>query len=671
MAFTLNKSLSLFFALFLVFSFSQITFAVDDWKPVTAEELNLESSKVEPNADAEAIFWEIKVVDDYNPRIGFQSFLEHYIRIKVFTDRGRENHSKVQIPFGKHSDGERIIVTDISARTTKPDGKEVLLDEKDIFEQEIVKADGVKLKGKSFVVPGIEIGSIIEYRWKEIRRDNFSFYVRLQIAREIPVQFVKYYLKPFADVRFELGMRLQTFNTDAKLAKEPEGFYSMTAKNVPSYKEESYMPPEYSVKPWLLVYYAFEYKDTGVSQEKYWKNVGKRTYDSHNFIYKGSKDIKQKAFEIIGDETNSLEKVRRIFSFCRNNIKNLYDDASGLKSEDYEKIKRNKSEKDTLKRGQGTRHDIDMLFASMVNAVGLDVRVASFSPRTNPPLNKHVLNDYLLKTETIAVNIDDNWQFFSPSLQHLPFNMLRWDMQGQEVLISDNDQAIWEKIPYAEAERSKRNRFINLTLDEDGLLEGDVRIEYSGHFAQTGKENIDEESDQEREKAVIEMAKNLISDTTEISDVEIENLKDTEKPLVFKFKIKIANYVDRTGKRIFIKPNIFANNAKARFSTSERQNDIFFRFPWTETDVVTIKIPDGYSLETADPLKTIEDTSKLGLHQAEITFEQETKTIKYKRNFSFGKKGELYFVSKSYDSIKTLFDHYENADKYAVTLVLN
>ena len=45
-------------------------------------------------------------------------------------------------------------------------------------------------------MPSVEPGVIIEYRWKEIRPNQLANNVRLQFQREIPVQFVKYYLKP-------------------------------------------------------------------------------------------------------------------------------------------------------------------------------------------------------------------------------------------------------------------------------------------------------------------------------------------------------------------------------------------------------------------------------------------------------------------------------------------
>ena len=58
-----------------------------DWRPVSAEELALTTPVVEKDADAEAIFWEVRL-DDAEPD---KTIFRHYLRMKVFNTRGVEN----------------------------------------------------------------------------------------------------------------------------------------------------------------------------------------------------------------------------------------------------------------------------------------------------------------------------------------------------------------------------------------------------------------------------------------------------------------------------------------------------------------------------------------------------------------------------------------------------
>ena len=69
--------------------------AGDDWRPVTPEELASKTPVVEKDADAEAIFWEVRIDDSHPAELS----LKNYIRIKIFTDRGRESQSKIDLPY--------------------------------------------------------------------------------------------------------------------------------------------------------------------------------------------------------------------------------------------------------------------------------------------------------------------------------------------------------------------------------------------------------------------------------------------------------------------------------------------------------------------------------------------------------------------------------------------
>ena len=151
----------LFFLTFSVLLLTSFTFAFDEetWRPVTPAELAMKTPLVDPGADAEAIFWEVRLDDKKRTKLSY----DHYVRIKIFTERGREKFSKFDIPFYK---GRKV--EDVAARVIKPDGSIVELQLSDIFEREIVKAGKIKIKAKSFAVPNIEPGVIIEYRYKEI-----------------------------------------------------------------------------------------------------------------------------------------------------------------------------------------------------------------------------------------------------------------------------------------------------------------------------------------------------------------------------------------------------------------------------------------------------------------------------------------------------------------------
>src|SRR6185503_6274935 len=68
------------------------------WRPIVPEDLAQKTSTVEKDADAEAIFWDVRIDD--RPGYGVnKTFMQSYIRIKVFSARGVEARSRIDLPF--------------------------------------------------------------------------------------------------------------------------------------------------------------------------------------------------------------------------------------------------------------------------------------------------------------------------------------------------------------------------------------------------------------------------------------------------------------------------------------------------------------------------------------------------------------------------------------------
>src|ERR1043166_8511454 len=204
--------------------------AAEDWRPIEPSDLALKAPLVEPNADSEAIFWDIRVDDGGENDL----VLSHYVRIKIFNDRGREKFSKIDIPY---INGVKI--KDVAARTIKPDGSIVELLKDDIIEKTVVKASGIKLRTKTFAFPGIEPGAIIEYKWKEVRSNTSAQNLRLQFQRDIPVQAVTYRVKPAKNIFWDV----RPFNMDRfSFQREKNGLDRKSTRLNSSHVSESRMP---------------------------------------------------------------------------------------------------------------------------------------------------------------------------------------------------------------------------------------------------------------------------------------------------------------------------------------------------------------------------------------------------------------------------------------------
>jgi len=217
------------------------------------------------------------------------------------------------------------------------------------------------------------------------------------------------------------------------------------------------------------------------------------------------------------------------------------------------------------------------------------------------------------------------------------FGMLGWPEQSQEALISDAKEPIWVKTGLATPDKSVEKRSGKFRLLEDGTLEGDVRIEFTGHLDFDQKEYNDDDSPTQREETLRDRVKARMS-TAELSDIHIENVTDPLKPFVYAYHVRVPGYAQRTGKRLFLQPAYFEHGQTELFPASGRRQSIYFHFPWSEDDTVEITLPAGYSLDSPDAPPEIkpELTQKISAQSIRITISQDGHTMILKRKFFFG-----------------------------------
>ncbi|MBX7172557.1 MAG: DUF3857 domain-containing protein [Pyrinomonadaceae bacterium] len=661
--------LCLVYFLFTFLLFVIPTLADDkDWKPITPKELEMKKPQVEPDADAEAIFWEVRIDDSSEANLTKQ----HYVRVKIFTERGREKYSKFDIPFYKG-----LKIKDIMARVIKPDGSIVEISKNDIFEREIVKADKVKIKAKSFAVPGIEAGVIVEYRYKEIFEDASARGLSLEFQKDIPLQRIAYYYKPynnrepmyqaynFKDTEFEKG------------EKADKGFYLAERFDVPAYKEEPQMPPEDTVRPWILIQgvsvnavdatafgITYTVKIPGIP-ELYWGGVAGERNGITKWMTKSNKEIKQKAAELTTGAANDDEKLRKLYDFCQTQIRNTSFDTT-LTDEQREKLPQNRSPGDILKNKVASSRFIDLLFGAMASSLGFDTRISYSGDRSKIIFNPKMTNEAFIHHSAIAIKNGENWKFFNPGVPFLPFGKLVWYEENAWSIIIGEKDFVWYQTPLPAPEYSNSKRTGKFKLSEDGTLEGEARLEFTGQTALVSRLDMYDESPAKQEESVKEEIKANMT-TAEVSDIKIENLNDISKPLVYSYKIRVPNYATKTGKRLFFQPGYFEYGEKPLFTSATRTNDVYFRYPWSENDEIEFSLPANYALDNADAPQGFSEPQNITKLDINIGVTKDQATMIYKRQFFFG-RGIVLFPKNSYSSVKNIFDIFNKTDSHTISL---
>lgn len=632
--------------------FSLDVFAGDtgvSWKPITPAELAMKEPSVEKEADAEAIFWEVWLDDKKSNRLSY----DHYVRVKIFTERGREKFSKLDIPFYK---GRKV--ENIAARVIKPDGTIVDLQLSDIFEREIVKAGKVKINAKSFAVPGIEPGVIVEYRYSEIVKNDSLNGESLVFQRDIPMQTARYYVRPYKGANLNFKYRNMP---EMRFRENAEGFYVGTLTNIPAIKDEPRMPPEDEVRYWVSLSYntfgfSFNWRFFGFNAGAYLKAVTKPT-----------KEIKQKAAELTGGISSPEEQLRRIYEFSQKNVRNASYDRS-FNEEQIDKLKI-KDADDVLKRGIGTAGHVDLLFAALAKASGFDVALVFAGNRSENFFNPSDYNGgSYVHPVGIGVILDQKWKVFNPGTPYMPFGRIDWFEEDVSAMIAEETSFNWTKIKSSGHSESPARRTADLTLQEDGTIHGLIRLEYEGHQAISRRRAGYRDSANKREEEIKEEIKVNLKNA-EITDISIENFESADKPLTYIFKIRVPNYAQRTGKRMFFQPGFFEYGTTPIFSAAQRKYGIYFAYPWLETDKVSIKYPEGFEIEGLETPGPLADPNKIGSLNLFISVDKASRTVLLKREFYFGSEGRILFPATSYHPLKNLFDAFHKADTHNLALL--
>lgn len=629
-----------------------------DWRPVDASELAQKTPKIEPGADAEAILWDVRVEDRLNGQ-DVALIMNHYLRIKIFTELGKEKYSTVEIP-----QGGRKRVENVAGRTIKADGSIIELKKDSIFERDLVKTKGLKMRGKTFTLPNVEVGDIIEYQYREVRDNEISEYLRLYFQREIPVWAVSYHLKPLNVPMLPYGMRTMSFACNpTPPTREPNGFYAITLASVPAFREEPNMPPEDQLRAWMLIYYE---PDRKLDPDKFWKDVGKTDFAKYKPLINPDGLVKRTAAELISGSDKDEDKLAALDTYCRTKIVNLTYKSQQMTSAERKAIKENRSPGDTLKQKAGYGRDIDLLFAAMANAVGFDARMARVSDRGDTFFAKSRPTLYFINNIDIAVKTGDGWTFYDPGTPYLERGMLRWQEEGIMSLVSDPKEGFFVKTQYTPASRSVRKRRATFKLLEDGTLEGDISYTYGGHIGQLEKRTHEEMTVSQQEEEWKKSLQQRLS-TAEVAGFEMKNAADPLQPLSVHHKVTVPQYATRTGKRILLQPAFFVRNIGPRFPEAKRKFDLYFDYGWSEDDEVTIELPAGWELDQPMAPAAFR-LGGVGNYSLEVLKTTDGRKLVCRRKFEFGLDSKLLIPVGAYGELKRVFDAIQDQDNYTIAL---
>ena len=387
----------------------------NSWQPVPKEDLELKDNPANPGSSA--MILERQIYTDDEKRVQTE-----WVRIKIFTEAGRD-YADVVIPYFE----KRTTIEEVRARTVRPDGTAIPFSGA-VFDKIIVKSKKFSYHAKAFTLPGVEIGSVIEYSYALHWKDRFPDYITNSGA----YMFQDGWTVPTTTwvIQQDLFTRHAVFvirpvkggNLDFAKVRLPDNFPSwrpdktmrMEVSNVAAIEQEEYMPPESFLNSRVHFYYRVG------PIGNYWRSISKAKADIYEKFFEKTRFLEREANKIAPPREPAESRLRKLYARVQQIRYLSYEPSKTDKEIKLEHLPENKSAEDIFRHNYGNVNEINLLFTALARAAGFDASVVEVANRAYTRFQSEVLDISQLDAMVVAVRLNGQILYFDPATRYCP-----------------------------------------------------------------------------------------------------------------------------------------------------------------------------------------------------------------------------------------------------------
>jgi translation elongation factor EF-1beta len=618
--------------------------------PISPEELKMTSEPLAPGALAIMLYRQVDRDDN-----GHTSHEDNFERIKILTEEGRK-YGNVEIQFTK----EREQVAAIRGRTVKPDGSEVPFDGK-VFEKSLLKGRGVRYLAKTFTLPDVEVGSIVEYRWTYDLSEKYIFDSHWILSQDMFTKTARFSLKPYKNsyVPWTLRWVWQGLPGGLQPKEGPDHVVRMDVSNFPGFQTEDFMPPANELKARVDFIYQQDLLET--DPDKFWKNFDKkRNGQLESFVGK-HKAMEEAVAQIVSPNDSPDVKLRKIYDRVQQIRNKSYELRKTEQEEKRDKEKPAENVEDVWKRGYGDGVQLTWVFLGLVRAAGFEAYGCWVSDRRQYFFSPKTMQTGKLDANVVLVKLNGKDLYFDPGAEFTPFGLLTWSETGVTGLKLDKDGGSWIQTTLPTSSESRMERKANLKLSDNGDLEGKLTVTYTGLEAMYQRLDVRHEDEVARKKFLEDRLKRQVPAAVELELVNQPDWSGSETPLVAEFDVKIPGWASNAGKRVVLAAGVFTGVEKHVFEHTNRVHPIYFEYPFEKEDDVTIELPPGWQVSSVPPAQA-KDAHVVG-YNIKVENGKDALHLTRKLTVDF-----LMLDAKYYGALRSFFEVVRTGDEEQIVL---
>lgn len=614
--------------------------AAADWPALDPADLALTAEPLAPAAAAIVLYRQV----DRDDELGVE---RNFLRIKVLNEEGRK-YANVEIAFPKPIES----VGGIEARTISPDGTITKFDGT-IYESPLVKARGVRLMAKTFTLPGVQVGSIIDYRFRSSRVGFLIYDSEWQLSAELFTKRAAFSLQP--NTRFPIVWRWPVgLPAGSTPPERVSGKIQMTVHDVPAFVTEDYMPPQNTLR--FRVEFVYSKYAVETKPDDFWRHYGKERYRRVDSFIDHRHSMEKALAQIITPGDAPEVKLAKIYARVQQ-LRNIsYEPPRSEEEQARERILASDDAGDVWDRGYGSGQQMTWLFLALARAAGLEADAVQVSTRDRHFFQQALLDANELNKNVVRVKIGNKEVWADPGVKFAPLGVLPWAETKVTGRVLAKDGGSWVTTPLPSAEFSRTERRAVLTLDEDGSVAGKLKLRYFGLQALTMRLSEANEDSVTRKQYLEKEVKRSVPTGIDVTLTNAPDWDSSSVSLTAEFDLRIPGWAAGAGSRWLLPTTVFAAAEKAMFTATNRRYNVYLSFPYSTEDDVSILIPA--TLQAA----TLPDPVALGggavRYRANCDFHDGH--LNLRRHFDFD---SLLIEQKSYDLLRDLFQQVRTADE--------
>ncbi len=555
------------------------------WQPVRAEDFVISEDGAQRAAGAIILYRE-EVADDSH------HFTFKYVREKILSEDGRD-YANVRILYFS----DLYAITELQGRTLHADGSITEFDGQS-YDRPMYSGSRLRAMVKTFTLPHVEVGSIIEYRYKQQWLKDLPFSRRWIIQEDLMQKHVKLAFVPAGHRGFFGRSRNPVYwavsGTPPGLAPKAnrKGTLEMELHDVPAFEPEEFSLVDADLKMRASFFYG---KNKSFNVAKFWRDEGSIWSAGADKFIGHSQAVAEEAAKVIAAGDSDEQKARKLYLRVQQ-IENP-GGVRGLSAAALKTYRFSSNIEGVVTQNIGGHLDINRAYAGLLRAAGIKSYMMRLGTREGQMFDADLPDWSQLTDEIVVARIDGKDLFLDPGTRYCPYGLLRWQytMLGGLRQVAGGTEIAHTPPPDASQTVTRRNA--DFSLDPAGNLAGNITVEFTGQSALVYRMAGWRDGEDGQKELLTKQLTEWLPASAQLKVNQVEGGTDENLPLVAHFSVTIPSYAASAGERLLVPSEIFAANTKQVFTRDRRLHAIFLPYPFREVDQVSMALPAGVEVE--------------------------------------------------------------------------